>query len=227
MKKRALSVFVAVLMLFSAALPAAAANPYCKLESGCPAVNYRDLDKHSKYDEERYHEATDFVILRGWMLGTNDKVWFTGFSCTRAHLIATLWKIDGMPTVDFDINYTDVKENSWFLEPVRWGASLGIATGMGDGSWGQILEPDPQTVLTVLWRYCKYRGLVPDGFTPTAEVDLSNIQPWARDAVLWGASLGMYEDFEGFLKLRYLSREQVAEILMFLHREIGLDSRVK
>ncbi len=59
--------------------------------------------------------------------------------CTRAQIVTFLWRAAGSPVVNYLMPFSDVEENAWYAEAVRWAASEGITAGYGSAD---LFAPD-------------------------------------------------------------------------------------
>ncbi len=112
--------------------------------------------------------------------------------CTRAQIVTFLWRAAGSPVVNYAMNLTDVPEDAYYAEAVRWALSQGITTGIGKKQF------DPDAVCTrgqamaFLYRYEKQQGGGMQGAwmfrNPFVDV---NLDSYYGEAVMWGVANGI------------------------------------
>ena len=75
------------------------------------------------------YDAVNWAVERNIASGTGKYTFSPDRICTRADFVTFLWRAAGKPVVNYAMNFSDVKESSYYAEAVRWAASLGIVTG--------------------------------------------------------------------------------------------------
>ncbi len=164
-----------------------------------------------------YHEYTDFVIEKGIMSGVGGSMFVPKGTTTRAQMVMTLWNLEGNPSIDSPMPFTDVSENSWYADAVRWAASKDIVDGYGNGEFRPNEPITREQMVTILYRYEKQKG---GGYTgeltyqiPFADAD--KISSWAHEAVAWCAQNGIITGKGGnsFAPEDTAQRAEVAAIL--------------
>ena len=83
---------------------------------------YADLNRNAWY-----HDAVHYVLEQGLMIGTGSGIFEPDRSLSRAMLATILWRVEGSPAADAPLLFTDVAENAWYAEAVRWAANTGAA----------------------------------------------------------------------------------------------------
>lgn len=106
---------------------------------------------------------------------------------TRAALISVLYEMEGKPTVNFAMNYTDVDPDAAYAEAIRWASSEAIASGYGNGTFGPDDAVTREQMAVILYRYTQSNG---QGFTgtwafPLPYSDAGEISDFAYEAVCW------------------------------------------
>ena len=141
MKKRFLSLSMAICMVClltmtscsAAEVPAAAGGTAStKLTSESqPASTFSDVPA-----EAWYSKAIAYCQQHGIMSGTTAATFAPEAALTRGMLVTILWRQAGKPVVNYLIQFSDVPENQWYSEAVRWAASEKLVGGYGDGRFG-------------------------------------------------------------------------------------------
>lgn len=77
-----------------------------------------------------YYDAAIWAAERGLELGETLE---PNTSCTRAQMIAYLWKLDGEPQVESTVSFPDVAADAPYAKAVAWAYEQGITAGTQEG----------------------------------------------------------------------------------------------
>ena len=148
-----------------------------------------------------YYDAVRFVYERGLFEGVSKTEFAPTVSMTRAMFVTVLWRLEGMPVVNYAMQFSDVDENTWYTEAIRWAAAQGIVEGYGDGVYG---TNDPVTVeqaAVIMARYAQHAGKYTPGYADlNAFADQADVADWASEAMQWSVSSGIYMGEAGNLQ---------------------------
>ena len=149
----------------------------------CPSLGFTDLDPN-----EWYHASADYVISAGLMQGAPGNEFMPNGTVTRAQMATVLWNLNGKKNVDLLLTYSDIPENEWYTEAIRWASSEGIVSGYGDGRFGPNDLITREQMAVMIYRYEQKFGS--GGFTGAWSYrlpfsDVSAISEWAFEAVSW------------------------------------------
>ncbi len=142
MKKRFLSFSMAACMVFLLTMTACAAEvpaagggadlDRAKLTSESqPASAFTDVSA-----DAWYAEAVEYCRQNDLMNGTSDTTFAPEETLTRAMLVTILWRQAERPVVNYLMRFSDVPEDQWYSEAVRWAASEQLVNGYGDDRFG-------------------------------------------------------------------------------------------
>jgi len=180
-------------------------NPACIGDPTCELYRFTDLNTR-----EWYHDGIHFCIERGIMNGTSDTTFEPHVDTDRAMIVTMLWRLEGCPVVDFDMEFTDVKADYWYTEAIRWATKNGIVLGYGDGRFGPDDKITREQYVTILYRYERYKG----GKFEGTVYDVGEVSSWAVDAMCWALERGIYVREEGkLLSKEYTPRALAATML--------------
>ena len=154
----------------------------------CPSLDFTDLNAN-----QWYHEAVDYVLTRGLMNGMGDDIFDPNGSLTRAMLVQILWRLEGQPVVNYLLPFTDVEDDDWYTEAVRWAASEGIVNGVSETSFAPDEAITREQLATMLHRYAKGKGYeAPSGGMAIREFkDYAEISSWALQSMHWAVDSGL------------------------------------
>ena len=76
-----------------------------------------------------FYDAVLWAAENNITSGTDDSHFSPNAPCTRAQIVTFLWRAAGSPVVNYAMNLSDVSENAYYAEAVRWALSKGITSG--------------------------------------------------------------------------------------------------
>ena len=82
-----------------------------------------------------YFEAVKWAAENGITGGVGNSLFAPNQPCTRGQIVTFLWRAAGSPVVNYAMNMTDVAEDAYYGEAVRWALSEGITSGTGGGKF--------------------------------------------------------------------------------------------
>ncbi len=118
------------------------------------------------------------------------------------------------------INFTDVKDDSWYKNAVNYVTENGLFDGVTDTEFAPDMPMTRAMLVTVLFRVEKAEK--PDGKSAFTDVTAN---AWYHDAVLWAAENGITDGITDaeFAPDMNITREQIAVILHRYSEYKGLD----
>ena len=99
-----------------------------------------------------YYEAVKWAQEKGITGGIGNGLFGSNQPCTRGQIVTFLWRAAGSPVVNYAMNMTDVAEDAYYGEAVRWALSEGITTGTGDGKFSPDATCNRAQSVTFLFR---------------------------------------------------------------------------
>ena len=184
MKRRILSLFLAVVMMLSMAVMSIPASA---------ELNFNDTNGHWATD------AIKYVVENGLMNGVgNGERFAPNMSLTRGMVVTVLYRDNGSPTVDFKGKFLDVAEGAYYTAAAEWAYANGIVNGTGFDDWGEpYFSPDRditrQELATMFKRYADFKSV--DTAKGAADIssfpDAASVADWASDAVKWAVGVGL------------------------------------
>ena len=159
-----------------------------------------------------YYETVRFVQEQGLMNGYNDGRFGANDTLSRAQLAQILFNKEGRPGVNYLLDFSDVADEAWYTEAVRWATSQGIVGGYGNGTFGPNDPITREQLAVMLWRYSG---------SPAATNkelhfnDTDEISGFALEALRWAVENGILNGYgDGRLGLQgQATRAQVAQML--------------
>lgn len=157
-------------------------------EEDVPLAEFPDVNPNAWY-----YEGVSFCIDNGLMDGYDDGFFYPNEPTTRAMLVQILWNLEGNPIVDATVSFNDVSDSQWFAPAVRWAASVGIIDGYGNGNFGPDDNVLREQLVTIMWRYAKYKNVNISGDIADLEAyeDATAVSGYATSAMEWACGSGV------------------------------------
>ncbi len=180
----------------------------------CPSAVFTDVDT-----DEWYHEAVDYVLNSGLMVGLTTTTFGPDETTTRAMFVTVLGRLAGVDTDSYtESTFTDVEVGEWYAPYVQWAYENGIVNGYTS----EIFAPDAiitrEEMCVILYRYASYQGVDvtnPDLTVLDAFADAADVDDWAQDAMAWSISNGIIVGgYTGLDPLGSATRAQMATVIM-------------
>ena len=150
-----------------------------------PAQAFTDVSK-----QDYFYDAVNWAVEKEITSGVSKDVFAPNRDCTRADFVTFLWRAAGKPVVNYAMNFSDVKESSYYAEAVRWAASLGIVTGLSKDTFGAVNAVTREQAVTMLWRFAKQQGFdtTQGGMAIREYADYDSLSAYAREAMAWAVN---------------------------------------
>lgn len=157
---------------------------------------YNDVSKTAWY-----YNSVVYVSQRRLMTGKTSKMFAPNDTATRAEVSTVLWRMDDELQANLALQYTDVKENAWYTEAIRWATAADVVRGYGDNKFGPNDSVTREQFATMLYRYAQYKNLdIKVLGNPLARFpDASKVGSWAKDAMAWAVDRGIITGADGKL----------------------------
>ena len=171
-------------------------------------LNYFVDVKASDY----YYDAVLWAAEKGITSGTDAVHFSPSAPCTRAQIVTFLWRAAGSPVVNYAMDLSDVSEDAYYAEAVRWALSEGITTGTGADQFSPGATCTREQAVTFLYRAAGSPAVSGE----SAFEDVGADDYYAR-AVAWAAQNGVTN---GISQVLFGSGNDCtrAQIVTFLYR---------
>ena len=185
--------------------------PVEKAPSNPTGLPYTDVAADSWY-----YEAVKYVTDQGIMNGTTPTTFSPMTTTSRAMIVTMLWRMEGSPVVNYRMDFTDVKEDAYYAEAVRWAASEGIVDGYEDGTFGPDKTVTREQMATILYRYAQEKQYDVSGRNDlSAFADAARVSAYAKEAMQWAVDAGLISGIgDNLVPQNGANRAQVATMLM-------------
>ena len=163
-----------------------------------------------------YYDAVLWAAEGGIVTGTDAVHFSPDASCTRAQLVAFLWRASGSPVVNYAMNFNDVDGGAYYAEAVRWAASEKIV----EGTTAETFAPDAAVtraqMVTMLYRFAKAQGMdtTQGGMAIREFDDFDAVPAYALEAMDWAVNAGVLKgDNNRLLPQDNCTRAQIVTML--------------
>lgn len=170
-------------------------NDACALKDGGDITVVANGPCHPFKDvkaSDWFHEAVDYVSLRGLMNGVEDEIFAPNGTMTRAMLVTVLYRLNGSEEVTGTNPFADVKSGQWYTDAVIWAKNNGIVDGISDTEFAPNSNVTREQIATIMCRYAKFIGCSVENHADLVGYDdVSAISDWAADSMRWANSVGL------------------------------------
>ena len=166
-----------------------------------------------------FYDSVVYVYENGLMDGVSDTLFDPDGTVTRAQLVTMLWRLEGEPSVNYALPFTDVSGGEWYAEAVRWAAGEGIVNGVSETEFAPNAAVTREQLAAILHRYAQHKGYdvsIGESTNILSYSDFASISEYAISAMQWVCGEGIITGVtESTLEPRgTATRAQSAAILM-------------
>ena len=101
-----------------------------------------------------YYDAVLWAVENGITKGTSDTTFSPNMTCTRAQIVALLWRSEKSPAAGSRNLFADVKSSAYYADAVLWAAKEDITKGTTNTTFSPNTDCTRAQIVTFLWR-CK------------------------------------------------------------------------
>ncbi len=139
-------------------------------------------------------QSIEFCVRNKLFTGITSSSFAPETIMNRAMFVTVLSRISGETISGFPNSFTDVPSNEWYTQPCAWGASTGIASGTGTGTFDPLGTVTREQMAVFLYRYATLYGLTDGAYDAgalSAFTDSRKVSSWATDAMAWAVGNGL------------------------------------
>lgn len=141
-----------------------------------------------------FYDSVVYVYENGLMDGVSDTLFDPDGTVTRAQLVTMLWRLDGEPSVNYALPFTDVSVGEWYAEAVRWAAGEGIVNGVSETEFAPNAAVTREQLAAILHRYAQHKGYdvsIGESTNILSYSDFASISEYAISAMQWACGEGI------------------------------------
>lgn len=101
-----------------------------------------------------YYDAVLWAVENGITKGTSDTTFSPNTTCTRAQIVAFLWRSEKSPAAGTANPFADVKSTAYYADAVLWAVKENITKGTTSTTFSPNADCTRAQIVTFLWR-CK------------------------------------------------------------------------
>ena len=101
-----------------------------------------------------YYDAVLWAVENGITKGTSDTTFSPNMTCTRAQIVAFLWRSEKSPAAGTANPFADVKSTAYYAGAVLWAVKENITKGTTSTTFSPNADCTRAQIVTFLWR-CK------------------------------------------------------------------------
>ena len=101
-----------------------------------------------------YYDAVLWAVENGITKGTSDTTFSPNMTCTRAQIVAFLWRSEKSPAAGTANPFADVKSTAYYADAVLWAIKEDITKGTTNTTFSPDADCTRAQIVTFLWR-CK------------------------------------------------------------------------
>ena len=101
-----------------------------------------------------YYDAVLWAVENGITKGTSDTTFSPNATCTRAQIVAFLWRSEKSPAAGTANPFADVKSTAYYADAVLWAVKEDITKGTTNTTFSPNADCTRAQIVTFLWR-CK------------------------------------------------------------------------
>ena len=161
-------------------------------------VSFREIEVELPFTDVPegawYADAAAYVYEHGLMAGTSATTFAPDVTTSRAMIATILWRMAGSPVVNYAMDYTDVAQNQWCSEAIRWATSKGVVTGYGNGQFGTNDPITREQFAVMLYRFAQEQGYdvsIGENTNILSYTDVADLSEYAISAMQWAVGAGI------------------------------------
>ena len=101
-----------------------------------------------------YYDAVLWAVENGITKGTSDTTFSPNMTCSRAQIVAFLWRSEKSPAAGSRNPFADVKSSAYYADAVLWAVKENITRGTTNTTFSPDADCTRAQIVTFLWR-CK------------------------------------------------------------------------
>ncbi len=122
--------------------------------AGSPAPRSRTVPFTDVPAGSYYYDAVLWAVENDITKGTSDTTFNPNMTCTRAQIVAFLWRSEKSPAAGTANSFADVKSTAYYADAVLWAVKEDITRGTTNTTFSPDADCTRAQIVTFLWR-CK------------------------------------------------------------------------
>ena len=122
--------------------------------AGSPKLKTRTMPFTDVPADSYYYDAVLWAVENGIAKGTSDTTFSPNMTCSRAQIVAFLWRSEKSPAAGTANPFADVKSTAYYADAVLWAVKENITKGTTSTTFSPDADCTRAQIVTFLWR-CK------------------------------------------------------------------------
>ena len=122
--------------------------------AGSPAPRSRTMPFTDVPVGSYYYDAVLWAVENGITKGTSETMFSPDATCSRAQIVAFLWRSEKSPAAGSRNPFADVKSTAYYADAVLWAVKENITRGTTNTTFSPNADCTRSQIVTFLWR-CK------------------------------------------------------------------------
>lgn len=153
-------------------------------------VKYGILPFWDVEETDYFYEALCYNVANRFILGYNSNFFGPSYEMTRGMVVTVLYRIEGTPYPDGDKTLSDINNNEYYADAVKWAVNNGVVNGYANGTFKPNKSVSREELLVILRNYLRYKNgeeavTVKDNGTYETFSDINEVDDYAKSAVMW------------------------------------------
>ncbi|MCI6610447.1 MAG: S-layer homology domain-containing protein [Ezakiella sp.] len=143
--------------------------------------------------EDKYGEAIKNMVRRGILVGTSKLEFSPEVPISRAMLTEVLRRMAVNKSFDNNIKFSDINDDAWYSDSVKWAAFNHIVNGYPDGYFRPNKKITREEFAVII---CRLLDSLNIQLPEQNEINISkyeNLPKWSKDAIIRMGKLGLIE----------------------------------
>ena len=99
-----------------------------------------------------YYDAVLWAVENGITKGTSDTTFSPNMTCSRAQIVAFLWRSEKSPAAGTVNPFADVKADAYYADAVLWAVKEDVTKGTTDTTFSPNADCTRAQIVTFIWR---------------------------------------------------------------------------
>ena len=141
-----------------------------------------------------YRDGVAYVLKNSFITNYENGYFGPNDLASREVAVNALWRLDGRPEAADAEKFSDVSAETHDMDAICWANENGIACGYGTGTFGPEDTLTREQMVTILWRYAKYKGYdvsIGENTNILSYGDAFEISEYAIPAMQWACGSGV------------------------------------
>ena len=122
-------------------------NAYGQPKPTLTTMTFKDVPKDSYY-----YDAVLWAVEKGITVGTSKDTFSPDENCTRAQIVAMLWRAEKYPEAGTENPFNDVDKEAYYYDAVLWAANTGVTAGTSKTTFSPNQDCTRAQIVSFLYR---------------------------------------------------------------------------